>query len=141
MARFFIYSVVFFLGWCLHAEAQKPDSVLPPSPRVITLDQGPTNYMRILGGPPETSTMRSGLVQLAPGASVGAHNTEKYEEMLIVLNGSGEMIITGGSRLPIGKGKVAYCPPHTGHDVLNTGSDTLRYIYVVAEAKAQRKTK
>ena len=138
--RILIYTIS---GMCLTCcisplRAQQRDSVSQLLPRVITIDAGKKEYMRILGGPPETSTMRSGLVQLAPGESVGTHNTEKYEEMLIVMSGSAEMIITNGKKLQIAKGDVAYCPPRTEHNVLNTGTDTLRYIYVVAEAKEQK---
>jgi quercetin dioxygenase-like cupin family protein len=79
--------------------------------------------------------MRSGVVALARGKSVGKHSTERYEELVIVLQGQGEIQITGGQKLGLHKDEAAYCPPHTEHDVLNTGTDTLRYIYVVAEAR------
>lgn len=105
-----------------------------PIPKIISLDSRGQDYLRVLGGPPETLTMRSGLVTLAPKKSVGKHSTEDYEELVIILDGQAEMQITGGSTLQLAKGFAAYCPPHTEHDVLNIGNDTLRYIYVVAKA-------
>lgn len=106
-----------------------------PVPKLIKLDPKGQDYLRVLAGPPETSTMRSGLVTLAPMKSVGKHSTEEFEELVIILDGQAEMKITGGGTLRLAKGFAAYCPPRTEHDVLNVGTDTLRYIYVVAEAK------
>ena len=111
---------------------------LPPQkalPKIIKLDSQGQSYLRVLGGPPETSTMRSGLVTLAPGKSVGKHSTEDFEELVIILEGEAEMRITRGDSLRLPKGYAVYCPSHTEHDVFNVGRKTLRYIYVVAEAK------
>ena len=91
--------------------------------------------MPILGGPPESVSMRSGLVVLSPGGSVGVHSTEGFEELVIVLMGQGEMQITGGDSLSIGEGTAVYCPPETEHNVVNTGAGALRYVYVVAKAR------
>jgi len=115
------------------AAAQQP--LKGPVPKVIKLDSQGQEYVCVLGGLPETTTMRSGLISLAPQKSVGKHNTENYEELVIILDGQAEMRITDGERLRLAKGFAAYCPAHTEHDVLNIGNETLRYIYVVAEAK------
>ena len=106
-----------------------------PAPKVIRLEAGDTGYQRILGGPPETVAMRSGLVVLGPGKAVGKHDTESYEEIVVVLEGQGQMRITGGENLVIRAGHAAYCPPHTEHDVVNTGAGPLRYVYVVAKVE------
>ncbi|MEN6311662.1 MAG: cupin domain-containing protein, partial [Acidobacteriota bacterium] len=104
---------------------------------VIRLDPQGRDYLRVLGGPPETSTMRSGLVILAPGKSMDKHSTERFEELVVVLEGEGEMHLAGGEVLKLEAGCAAYCPPQTEHDVRNVGAKTLRYLYVVAEAKKQ----
>lgn len=105
-----------------------------PDPRIIRLDRAATEYLRILGGPPESVTMRSGYVVLLPEKSVGRHNTESYEEMVVVLDGEGEMLFGDGSVFQLEPYFVAYCPPDTEHDVRNTGSKPLRYVYIVARA-------
>lgn len=102
-------------------------------PKVIFAGQGEKEYIRLLGGPPETVTMRSGAVTLAPGKSVGKHTTESFEELLIILEGSGAFILNGGMQLEMKVNTVLYCPPFTEHDVMNTGASPLRYIYVVAK--------
>ncbi len=101
-------------------------------PKTIQLDPAATEYRRILEGPPESMTMRSGYVVLQPSASVGGHSTGAFEEMLIVFAGEGEMLLGDGTALPLKPYTVAYCPPETEHDVLNSGSGPLRYVYVVA---------
>ena len=105
-----------------------------PEPKIIELDRAATGYMRVLGGPPESVTMRSGYVVLQPANSVGRHSTDAFEEMVIVLEGEGEMLFGDGSVLQLKPYVVAYCPPETEHDVRNTGSKPLRYVYVVAMA-------
>jgi quercetin dioxygenase-like cupin family protein len=106
-----------------------------PVAKVIRLDTGGKDYLPLLSGPPETVTMRSGLVVLAPGRAVGKHSTGRHEELLVVLAGAGEMQITGEPSLPVVAGTAVYCPPRREHDVLNTGRTELRYVYVVARAR------
>ena len=106
-----------------------------PSAKVVELDAHGGDYLAVLGGPPETVTMRSGLVVLAPQHSVGRHTTGENEEVLIVLEGKGEMNFEDGHSLPVEANHAVYCPPHTVHDVKNTGRGALRYVYVVARAK------
>jgi mannose-6-phosphate isomerase-like protein (cupin superfamily) len=108
-----------------------------PGPKVIPVDAKATEYVRLLGGPPETVTMRSGLVVLESGQSVGTHNTENYEEALVVLEGVGKMVITGGPELSLNASTMAYCPPRTEHNVTNTGTGPMRYIYIVANAETK----
>jgi mannose-6-phosphate isomerase-like protein (cupin superfamily) len=105
-----------------------------PKPKKVELDRTATEYLRILGGPPESVTMRSGYVVLLPEKSVGPHNTESYEELVVVLDGEGDMLFGDGSILQLEPYNVAYCPPGTEHDVRNTGSKPLRYLYIVARA-------
>jgi quercetin dioxygenase-like cupin family protein len=86
--------------------------------------------------PPESVVMRSGLVVLQPGANCGWHSTDEYEEMLICLEGSGEVHSEGQAPLPMTAGRYAYNPPRTRHNVFNTGKGPLRYIFVVSKAVA-----
>ena len=79
--------------------------------------------------------MRFGSVVLLPSKDVGKHSTGNNEEALVVLAGSGEMRMSSGVILKLKPYVVAYCPPETEHNVVNTGSDPLRYVYVVAKAR------
>jgi mannose-6-phosphate isomerase-like protein (cupin superfamily) len=107
-------------------------STIGLEPRAINLDMKASGFQRILGGPPNTIQMKSGLVSLEPGESVGVHTTDNKEELIVVMEGKGEMIFEKYDSVELAWGKNAYCPPYTTHNVFNTGSKTLRYIYVVS---------
>jgi len=111
------------------AESTKPHA------KVIRFENSGKAVQQLLGGPPETVTMKSGLVTLPPGKSVGKHSTGQNEEMLVILAGQGEMVFKDGSRLDLAANQALYCPPETEHDVKNTGTEGLRYVYVVASTK------
>jgi len=97
----------------------------------ITLNDQP-EYQRLLEGTPQTHGMRSGRVYLEAGKSCGQHSTKDHEELLVFLAGEGKVHIGDSDELVVGAGKVAYIPPRTLHDVENTGSAPLAYIYCVA---------
>jgi mannose-6-phosphate isomerase-like protein (cupin superfamily) len=102
--------------------------------KVVGLDSAGKDDLKILG-PPESVSMRSGLVVLAPGKSVGKHTTGQNEELLVVLEGKGAMTFADGSKLPVEANHALYCPPATEHNVTNSGTSALRYVYVVARAR------
>lgn len=127
-----------YLGWVLFFVTVFPAS-LPGQEKhhakVIDLDSGRRDYLQILGGPPETVSMQSGLVVLAPGKSVGKHTTGQHEELLVILDGRGEMTFKDGSKLEVKARQALYCPPETEHNVTNMGTDALRYVYVAASTR------
>ena len=106
---------------------------LKEKPFLVCLSDTVTDYQQVLGGPPQTASMHAGLVVLLPSKSVGKHSTDAYEEALVIFSGSGEMTTRVGGRLMLKPNSVAYCPPYTEHDVINTGSQPLRYVYIVAK--------
>ncbi|GEM_PF-721084 len=137
-SRFFLSGTVFvfvFFGSCTHEGAVEDT----PAAKIIVIDTASGVYQEALSGPPESFTMRSGLVTLSPGESAGEHSTESFEELVIVFRGRGEMRIRDGAVLSIGPGRLAYCPPNTTHDVVNTGTSRLQYLYVVAESGRRSK--
>ena len=129
---------VLMAGAFLIAVPSMAQSEAAPHARVIPLDNAGKAELPVLTGPPETVTMRSGLVVLQPGKSVGQHSTGQHEEVLIVLQGRGRMTFLDGSTLPVVAGHAVYCPPSTVHNVTNIGSKRLRYVYVVAGVPASR---
>jgi mannose-6-phosphate isomerase-like protein (cupin superfamily) len=94
-------------------------------------------YQRILEGQPQTFGMRSGRVYINPGQSCGRHSTKNHEELLVFLSGRGLLLIGEEDSHNVGEGKVCYIPPHTDHDVKNTGTEPLIYIYCVAPANSE----
>lgn len=102
------------------------------SPFLLTLPVSDTKYSAILGKG-KSITLHSGLVVLQPGESVGEHSTEDYEELVIAISGQGKLEADGIGRVEFGEGQVAYNPPNTKHNVINTGDKPLKYIYVVTK--------
>jgi len=90
-------------------------------------------YFELLNGE-NASKMRSGCVTLKPGEQIGEHSTGNYEEMLVVLSGEGQLQNEKSETMIIGGGDIAYNPPGTMHNVINTGSNELKYIFVVSQA-------
>ena len=93
----------------------------------------------LLKGAPQTSGMRGGSVKLKPGESVGWHSTGENEEALTILQGSGVAKIDGHADMPLRERMLAYIPPDTRHNVTNTGSEVLEYVWVVAPVRAGSK--
>jgi mannose-6-phosphate isomerase-like protein (cupin superfamily) len=91
----------------------------------------------LLQGVPQTAGMRSGFVRLKSGAAVGWHTTGKNEEALVILRGQGEALIDGQAKKSFLAPAFVYIPPATRHNVANTGTEPLEYVYVVAPAKPQ----
>jgi mannose-6-phosphate isomerase-like protein (cupin superfamily) len=108
-----------------------------PKPQPLTVPlQCARGYCMLLQGTPQTAGMRSGLVRLKAGESIGEHNTGKNEESLVVLRGQGEVRIDGHAAIAISAPALVYVPSASRHNVVNTGSDLLEYVFVVAPAQA-----
>lgn len=76
----------------------------------------------MLSGPPDSVTMKAGLVVLALRNQSENTALIKHEEILVVLKGRGEMIFKNKPPLPVEANHAVYCPPQTEHDVKNTGT-------------------
>ncbi|MHC4464177.1 MAG: cupin domain-containing protein [Planctomycetota bacterium] len=106
------------------------------SEKVLIIDLNKSaEYQELLDGQPQTCGMRSGRVYVLPGKTCGRHSTNHHEEVLVFLSGRGLLLI--GEKDRLGKGKVSYIPPHTIHDVKNTGTEPLIYIYCVAPVRGK----
>ena len=107
------------------------------SEKVLVMDLSQrAEYQPLLRGEPQTHGMRSGRVYLKPGESCGEHSTEAHEEQLVFLSGKGTALIgKEQTAYEIGQGKIIYIPPNTIHDMKNTGTEPLVYIYGVVPAK------
>jgi len=93
-------------------------------------------YQRLVSKDLGSLGIKSGHVRLQPGENIGEHTTGEREEVIIILKGNGEAIIDKNSILKIGDNSVLYIPPKTEHDIKNTGSEILDYIFVVSGQEA-----
>lgn len=79
--------------------------------------------------------MHAGFVTLNKDESIGEHSTGSHEELLIVLEGQGEIEAEGAGIKTIKKGDAAYNPPETKHNVSNPNEMPLKYVYIVTKVK------
>ncbi len=100
------------------------------APKIIKLDSE-ERYMRLFSiKNGDAISFRSGYVILKENENIGEHNTGNAEEILIILEGKGELYINGREKLNFEEGTAVYIPPGTVHDVKNTGKGLLKYIFV-----------
>jgi len=95
-------------------------------------------YQPLLEGSPQTCGMRAGRVYLEPGRQCGEHSTGAHEETLVFLAGRGQALLQGQKPMEVGQGSICYIPPHTLHNIDNTGDEPLIYIYCVAPIQERR---
>ena len=98
----------------------------------VKLSLDSVEYQRLLKKGEDSFSIHSGFVTLKPGESIGAHSTDGCEEIIIVLEGKGELLIENSASFKMKDGFVFYCPPRTLHNVTNAGDQLLKYIYVTA---------
>lgn len=93
---------------------------------------GQERYQRLLAGEPQTNGIKSGRVILQTGEAIGSHVTDAKEEVIIILKGSAEVVCEREIILTAKENSVVYIPPQTLHDVKNTGTGILEYIFVTS---------
>jgi mannose-6-phosphate isomerase-like protein (cupin superfamily) len=116
-----------------HNENHNSKEDAKPSGEVLVIDlTDKPEYQHLLGGKTQTCGMHSGRVYLKPGEECGRHSTEAHEETLVFLSGRGTALIgEGETPFEVGQGKICYIPPHTVHNIRNTQTEPLVYIYCV----------
>ena len=102
-------------------------------PKAVRLALESSGYQRLLKCGEDTSAVHSGMVCLEPGKSIGNHSTNDGEEVIIVLNGEGEISFDDYETLKMAEGFLIYCPSYTEHDVKNSGNELLKYVFFVAK--------
>jgi len=106
--------------------------------KVIKLEST-ERYQRLLDKDSGSLGIKAGHVILKPGENVGEHTTAEREELVIILKGSGEAAIDRQDILKIANNAILYIPPETTHDIKNTGSNNLEYIFLTSRAHTQQK--
>lgn len=138
MKTFFVLSFCSVFVFCLLLlGSEKKSNPL----RVISLDTRGEKSINILRKGENSIVLHSGFVTLKKGESVGKHNSESYEELIIVIKGTGRFVTEGKEPLVIKEGEALYSPPFSEHNVINIGDEDLKYVYVVADTKEKEERK
>ncbi|MCU0651828.1 MAG: cupin domain-containing protein [Candidatus Omnitrophica bacterium] len=96
---------------------------------------GKKNFLRLLGKDLPGINLRSGLVVLRPGESVGEHTTGNKEEAVVILEGKARFFYGRGKSFVACEKSFIYVSPETLHDVKNIGRSILRYVYITSVLK------
>jgi len=81
-------------------------------------------------GTTQSSTI---VYEIEPGGRLGWH-TDATEETQYIIAGSGELHLEDGSTHSVGPGSVFVLPTPLRHDLVNSGSETLRAVAFFAAA-------
>lgn len=100
------------------------------TPFCVTIT-GTSRFQRLLDATAGSVHLKSGSVLLAPGKDIGAHVTAGKEEFIIVLKGRAKIVFEGSRPIRAERHSCVYVPPETLHNVINSGTSCLHYIYVV----------
>jgi mannose-6-phosphate isomerase-like protein (cupin superfamily) len=89
------------------------------------------DYQRLVEPGRQSLGLKAGRVHLECGQACGEHSTGAREEVLVFLAGHGELLTGADQKAGVGQGQVAYIPPQTLHNVINTGAEPLVYVFCV----------
>jgi mannose-6-phosphate isomerase-like protein (cupin superfamily) len=129
-----LIGMIFILPKSGHVQSQKENDQTP-NPRIMSFNPDSNLNQSIFKGEKDSVVFYSGVVTLFPDSSAELHNSEIYEEMIITLEGEGELRVPNKGIFPVKFGKIALVPPNTDHQMLNTGTKNLKYIYIATKAK------
>ncbi|TAL56431.1 MAG: cupin domain-containing protein [Nanoarchaeota archaeon] len=80
---------------------------------------------------PKSRNLRAGKVILKPGKEVGEHIPYKREEIVIILEGKGVMVIEGKKK-NVKTGDAVFIAENKKHNIINNSRRNLTYVYVVS---------
>jgi len=90
---------------------------------------GAKAYVNFNGPTQQLSALASGLLTLEPGAQPHPPHRHPEEEIMIVTEGEGTILV-GGKTYQVANGALMYSESNKLHGVKNTGSHALRFYYM-----------
>jgi len=110
------------------------EHITAKNPKILKYNATISEYQELLSGKEDSCSFYSGFVTIAPNVSGELHSTEDYEEVIIVLEGEGEVRIKNGDILRISEGNATYISPEHFHQVFNIGDVPLKYVYIATKS-------
>lgn len=111
----------------------RPPEYAPSGAAAAAFDASTARVSGLLGA----RKLGYNVTAVAPGKAAYPYHCHRVnEEMFLVLQGNGEIRI-GGRRHAIRPGDIVACPaggPETAHQIVNTGTEPLRYLAVSTAA-------
>ena len=105
-----------------------------PVPKSIRINLDENLFQNIIDHP-ESSAVKLTLVTLKPEEHRLNKSDEQHEVMIVTLAGNGIVKIKHKEEkdeiLNISTRDLAYCPPGTAFDIIDSGTETLKYLYII----------
>jgi quercetin dioxygenase-like cupin family protein len=110
------------------AEAKLPNTVVDA--KAAKLSREPFGDLRVFydGPTDQLKSMTAGSLSLKPGMSPHPPHQHPEEEIMIVTEGTGEIVVEGKKTI-VGPGSMMYCAANHVHGVQNTGKTPLLFYY------------
>lgn len=80
---------------------------------------------------PASKNLRAGKVILKPGKEAGEHIPYKREEIVVILEGKGIVVIEGKKK-NVKPGDAVFIAENKKHNIINNSRKNLVYVYVVS---------
>ncbi len=95
--------------------------------------KGRQRFLRLLGDSNKVKGLKAGLVTLKPQESIGEHKTENKEEVIVILKGNATVCYGKNKKIKAPQNSLVFIPPETLHNIKNSGSKILQYVYVTTQ--------
>ncbi len=110
------------------ANAKLADGVLGLAQLTPEVQNGCRVFVHFNGPTDQLSGMCTGMVVLEPGASPHPPHQHPEEELMIVADGTGE-IVCDGKTTQVGPGAVMYSAANVMHGIVNTGPVPMTFYW------------
>jgi len=79
-----------------------------------------------------------GVNETEPGGKVPRHKHETEEEVMYFLSGKG-LFVTEDEEIPLEAGVCIYNPPGAYHEIVNTGEEILKFVWIYSPQLASHR--
>ncbi len=105
-----------------------PNATLNPDKATVTKETFGENRVYFDGPTGQLKTMTAGSLMLKPGMSPHPPHQHEEEEMMVIAEGTGEIVVDG-KKSNVGPGTMMFCAAGRLHGIVNTGKTPLLFYY------------
>lgn len=88
-----------------------------------------TSWMLVSEQTVGAKNLSVGVNETHPGGRVPEHKHDTEEEVMLFLSGKGKFI-TKEKEIDVGPGICVYSPPGETHEIINTGDEVLKFVWI-----------
>src|ERR1700722_1103652 len=110
------------------ATGKLPNSTINPDKATVTREDFGELRVYFDGPTDQLKAMTAGSLMLKPGMQPHPPHQHPEEEMMVIAEGNGEIIVEG-QKSRVGPGSMMYCAAGRLHGIVNTGKTPLLFYY------------